>query len=107
MSNAKLLFDQYKNRNKNAKYWKGKKVERFDPRRNGGKVFNKNTIKWFQGNNSRNNNPYNPSENKKTKPTTFYMKKTSQKSEQNVGSVVNHIISRIVLTRRKIKTLYI
>lgn len=79
MSNATFFFDQYKNRNKNAKYWKGKKVERFDPRRNGGKVFNKNTIKWFQGNNSRNNKPYKPSENKNTKPTTFYIKETAQK----------------------------
>lgn len=79
MSNAKLFFDQYKNRNKNAKYWKGKKVERFDPRRNRAKVFNKNTIKWFQGNNSRNNNPYNPSENKKNQTNNILYEKNCPK----------------------------
>jgi len=79
MRKSKLCFEQYKTRNENSKNWKGKKVERFDPRRKEGMFFNKNTEKGFRGNNYKNNKPYNLSDNKNTKPTTFYNKETSQK----------------------------
>jgi hypothetical protein len=44
-----------------------------------GKFLNKNFEKWFHGNIYINNKPYNSSNKKNEKPTTFYNKKTVQK----------------------------
>jgi hypothetical protein len=77
---AKLCFEQYKNRNENSNNWNGKKVERFDPKKKGGTYSNRNFDKIFQGNNKfRTSNPFNHPENKGPKPPTFFNKETTQK----------------------------